>query len=110
MAKTTTTLALATVPERVSVLETKVDNIEEKLDDLKGDVKEMHDCLDLTRDGILAQLEKMHKDSCDQHTELAGKVKALEGFKLKWTYLVMGGIAVLSWVGGHATALSNLIK
>jgi hypothetical protein len=101
---------MAVLQERVGILENKVDNIEEKIDDLKSDVKEMHDCLDQTRDGILAQLDKMHKTSCDQHAELAGKVKDLEGFKTKWTYLVMGGIAVLGWVGGHATALSNLVK
>jgi uncharacterized protein (UPF0335 family) len=37
---------LAALPERVSVLETQVDNINEKLSDIKADVKDMHDCLD----------------------------------------------------------------
>jgi len=47
---------LAALPERVSVLETKVENINEKLVDLKTDVRDMHDCLDNTRDTVLAQL------------------------------------------------------
>jgi uncharacterized coiled-coil DUF342 family protein len=101
---------LATLPERVSVVEVEVRNINEKIDDLKADVKEMHDCLDLTRNGIMSQLEKMHEQSCEQHKELAGKVSELEKFKTKWMYLVMGGIAVLGYIGGHATALSVFLK
>jgi hypothetical protein len=101
---------LTTLPERVSVVEVEVRNINGKIDDLKYDVKEMHDCLDRTRNGIMEQLEKMHKASCDQHNELAGKVGDLEKFKTKWMYLVMGGIAVLGWIGGHATALGVFFK
>jgi tetrahydromethanopterin S-methyltransferase subunit B len=101
---------LITLPERVSVVEIEVKNINEKIDDLKYDVKDMHDCLDRTRDSIMDQLEKMHKASCDQHNELAGKVGDLEKFKNKWTYLFMGGIAVLGWAGGHATALGVFLK
>ncbi len=89
MARTAAALALATVPERVSVLETKVDNIEEKLDDIKVDVKDMHDCLDRTRDGIMLELQSMNKNSCEQHAELAGKISDLEKVKNKWTMYVM---------------------
>lgn len=102
--------ALATVPERVSVLETKVDNIEEKIDDLKSDVKEMHDCLDRTRDSIMDQLAVMHKSNVDQHGELAGKIKALEQFKTKWVYLTAGALAAAGWITGHAESLIGLLK
>jgi len=52
---------IASVPtqERVSVLETKVEAIDEKLDDLKVDVKDMHDCLDRTRDQVNEKLDTM---------------------------------------------------
>ena len=102
--------ALATVPERVSVLETKVDNIEEKIDDLKGDVKEMHDCLDRTRDSIMDQLGIMHKANVDQHADMAGKIKALEQFKTKWVYLTAGALAAAGWITGHAETLIGLLK
>ena len=104
------TAALATVPERVSVLETKVDNIEEKIDDLKVDVKEMHDCLDNTRDGIMAQLKVMHEANVSQHGELAGKIKELEQFKTKWVYLSAGALAALGWVTAHSETLLGLLK
>ena len=69
--------AMATVPERVSVLETKVDNIEEKIDDLKLNVKDMHDCLDRTREDIMEQLAVMHKTNVEQHGDMATKIKEL---------------------------------
>ena len=102
--------ALATVPERVSVLETKVDNIEEKIDDLKVDVKDMHDCLDKTRDSIMDQLAVMHNANVNQHGDMADKIKALEQFKTKWVYLSAGAIAALGWVTAHSETLISLLQ
>jgi peptidoglycan hydrolase CwlO-like protein len=104
------TVALNTVPERVSVLEVKVENIDNKLDDIKVDVKDLHDCLDRTRDSVMEQLSKMHDDSCAQHNELARKIKDLEQFKQKWVYMVAGGIAVAGWVSGHIDTLVGILK
>ena len=119
---------LAALPERVSVLETQVDNINEKLVDLKADVKEMHDCLDQTRDMLSDKLEKMqdeyransgkyfehadklHAEDQASHSALDKKIKELEAFKTKWVYMTAGGIAVLGFMSGHATALSNFFK
>ena len=119
---------LAALPERVSVLETQVDNINEKLVDLKSDVKEMHDCLDQTRDLLAEKLEKMqdeyransgkyfehadklHAEDQASHTALDKKIKELEQFKTKWIYMTAGGIAVLGFMSGHATALSSFFK
>ena len=119
---------LAALPERVSVLETQVDNINEKLVDLKADVKEMHDCLDNTRDMLSDKLEKMqdeyrinstrffehadklHAEDQMSHSALDKKIKELEAFKTKWVYMTAGGIAVLGFMSGHATALTNFFK
>ena len=119
---------LAVLPERVSVLETQVENITEKLIDLKADVKEMHDCLDQTRDLLADKLEKMqeeyranankffehadklHAEDQQSHTALDAKIKDLEQFKTKWIYLSAGALASLGWVSGHSTALLELFK
>jgi len=119
---------LAALPERVSVLEVQVENINEKLVDLKADVKEMHDCLDQTRDLLADKLEKMqaeyransskyfdhadklHAEDQESHAALDKKIKDLEAFKNKWIYMTAGGIAVLGFMSGHATALSNFFK
>jgi hypothetical protein len=94
---------MATVSERVSVLETKVDNFGDKLDEVKVDVKESHT-------DIKQQLKTMYDASCTQHAELATKIKDLEGFKMKWTYMVLGGVAVLGWVSGHIDSISAFLK
>ena len=98
---------LATLPERVGVVEAKLEYTNEKLDDLKADVKDMHDCLDRTRDTVTEKLDHMmeeynrnrdkfyehadvlHKENTAQHTVLMGKVTELEKFKNKWTMYVM---------------------
>jgi hypothetical protein len=98
---------LAELPERVGILETKVENINEKIGDVKDDIKEMHDCLDRTRDSVMAKLGEMteeyrtnsqryydHADKLNaqqsaQHAELAGKIGELEKFKNKGTMYIM---------------------
>ena len=94
---------MASVAERVSVLETKIDNFDEKLDDIKEEVKSNHT-------DLKTQLETMYTASCTQHAELAGKIKDLEGFKSKWTYMIAGGIAALGWASGHMELLSAFFK
>lgn len=111
---------MATTAERLGIVETKVENLNEKLDDLKGDVKEMHDCLDRTRDDVMAKLDVMtgeyrtnaahyyeHADKLNaqqtaQHLELAGKIGELEKFKNKGTMYIMILLAFgagTGWIG-----------
>jgi chromosome segregation ATPase len=120
---------LAVIPERVSILETKVENINEKLVDLKSDVKEMHDCLDQTRDTVMTQLEKMtdeyrtnaekyyeHANHLNeiqsaQHNELAGKIGELEKVKSKITMYAMAALAFAAGTGWlNATSFPHVLK
>jgi DNA repair exonuclease SbcCD ATPase subunit len=84
---------LAMLPERVAIVETKVHQIEEKLDDLKADVKEMHDCLDQTRDLLADRLKEMAVASNDQHADLAKEIKALKEVKDKWIKYSLAAMA-----------------
>ena len=101
---------MATTAERLGVVETKVANLDEKLDEIKVDVKEMHDCLDKTRDSVMAKLDDMYGASCDQHSQLAKKISELEGFKQKWIYMTAGGIAVLGFLSGHSATFASLFQ
>ena len=120
---------LAALPERVSVLETKVENINEKLSDLKVDVKDMHDCLDQTRDRVLAQLDVMtdeyrtnaekyyeHANHLNelqtaQHDELADKISELEKVKSKWTMYAMAALAFAAGTGWiNAVNFPHILK
>mgnify|MGYP003343337578 CR=1 FL=1 len=101
---------MASVTERVSVLETQVLNIEEKIDDIKDDVKELDEKIVIHNNEIKTQLKTMYDASCTQHSELAKKIGDIEKFKAKWTYMVLGGVAVAGYMAGHLKVLENLLK
>jgi chromosome segregation ATPase len=122
---------LALLPERVAIVEIKVEAINEKLVDIKADVKDMHDCLDNTRDTVMAQLEKMtgeyrsnaekyyeHANHLNeiqsaQHNELASKIGELERVKSKYTMYAMAGMAFIAgtgWLSGHSISLPHVLK
>ena len=101
---------MATTAERIGIVETKVQNLDEKLDDLKVDVKDMHDCLDKTRNGLTDKLNEMYDASCSQHSSLAKEISALKSQRDKWVWTVAGGLVVLSWASAHADTLGKILK
>lgn len=120
---------LAALPERVGIVETKVESIKEQIVDLKADVKEMHDCLDQTRDTVLAQLDKMSEEyrtnatkyyehanhlneqQTAQHNELAGKIGELEKVKSKWTMYAMAALAFFAGAGWlNSVSFPHILK
>jgi phage shock protein A len=102
---------LAALPERVAVVETKVDQIEEKLDDLKVGVKDMHDCLDNTRDLLAEKLSEMSIASDAQHNDLYQKINELEKVKSKFTMYAMVALAFAAGTGWlNSVHLPHLLK
>ena len=101
---------MATTAERIGIVETKVQNLDEKLDDLKVDVKDMHDCLDKTRNGLTIKLDEMYDASCSQHSALAKEISALKSQRDRWVWSVAGGLVVLSWASAHADTLGKILK
>ena len=96
---------MVTVAERLGIVETKVANLDEKLDDIKDNVKEMHDCLDKTRDTLQSQLEKMYNASCEQHAALGKELKELKKDRDRFVFMVAGAIAALGLLSGHASEI-----
>jgi hypothetical protein len=94
---------MATQVERIGILETKVDS-------LKEDVKELHLCLDKTRDHLTEKLDEMYAASCSQHAQLAKELGDVKKFKDKWTYTIFTGLAVLGWVTGHIEAIAKFLN
>lgn len=108
---------LATLPERVGILETKVDNLDDKIADLKADVKDVHDCLDRTRDLLDEKLDKMmeeyrvgrqsyydytdkmHEEDKEAHQKLNEKISDLEKFRTKWVQFSMVALAFAAGAG-----------
>jgi len=86
---------MATVAERVSVLETKVDNFDEKFDDIKQDITS-------NQASLIKTLDEMRIASTAQHAEMAGKIKDLQTLKDKWVKYGMIGLAFAAgagWIG-----------
>ena len=115
---------LATLPERVAVVETKVDamivcieSIKDSQKDIRADVKDMHDCLDNTREMLADKLEKMqeeyranstkffehaeklHAEDIATDEKLAGKIAELEKVKSKFTMYAMAALAFAAGTG-----------
>jgi flagellar capping protein FliD len=99
---------MAKIEERIGVVETKVENLNEKLDDLKVDVKDMHDCLDKTRDDLKGQLTEMYDASCNQHSQLAKEISELKSQRDKWIWTSAGIIAAIGWVSGHTEMIARI--
>jgi len=80
---------MATLPERVAVVETKLDamvvcieSIKESQKDIRSDVKNLHDCLDNTREMLADKLEKMQDEyrvNSGKFFEHAEKLHAADG-------------------------------
>ena len=120
---------LAVLPERVSVLETQVKNISEKLVDLKADVKEMHDCLDNTRDLLADKLEKMqeeyrrnsskyfehadklHAEDVATHIKMDARIDELEKVKSKYTTYALAALAFAAGTGWlNSVSFPHILK
>ena len=99
---------MASTAERLGIVETKVQNLDEKIDELKVDVKEMHDCLDKTRDDLKLQLSEMYDASCSQHAALAKEISSLKSQRDKWVWMSAGAIAVFGFVAGHMEIIKRI--
>ena len=127
--KTEAVSQLASMPERVAIVETKVDSMIVCIDQIKSDVKDMHDCLDNTRDLLAAKLEKMqdeyransakffehtdrlHEEDVATDKKLAAKIEDLEKVKSKWTMYIMALLAFGAGTGWiHAANLPEILK
>ena len=84
---------MASQPERIAVLETKVDSLKETLDSNKKE--------------IVSQIDEMKECNSREHALVMGKLNDLTDFKNKWVWVGGAGLTVLSLIFGH---LETIIK
>lgn len=104
-----------TVDERIGKLEERTTHISLRLDEVKQEVKEMHDCLDRTRDlldakidavlvefrqnrdNFYTKLDQHNQTNTEGHQEMMIKIGNLERAKNKVTII---GIAIAAFIAG----------
>jgi len=127
---------MATLPERVAVVETKLDamvvcieSIKESQKDIRSDVKNVHDCLDNTREMLADKLEKMqdeyransgkffeHTDKQHAadgaiHEKMDARLDDLEKAKSKITMYIMIALAFAAGTGWlNSVSFPHILK
>lgn len=127
---------MATLPERVAVVETKInamivciESIKDSQKDIRSDVKDMHDCLDNTRELLANKLEKMQEEyrinsvkyfehaeklhAADGviHDNMDKRLNTLEKLKSKWTMYIMAALAFAAGTGWlNSVQFPHLLK
>jgi len=106
-----------------------IESIKDSQKDIRADVKDMHDCLDNTRDMLADKLEKMqaeyranstkyfehaeklHAEDVATDEKLAGKIAELEKAKNKWTMYIMAALAFAAGTGWlNAVQFPHILK
>jgi adenylosuccinate lyase len=91
-----------TINSRVAVLETQVTSMDKKLDELRADVKDMHDCLDKTRDLIVSEIQLLKQEEHLAHDRLTTRLATLE----QWRWYVLG----IAGAVGYLVANTDLAR
>lgn len=82
----------------IAVLQVQFKNLDEKIDEIKVEVKDLHDCLDRNMAETKVILKEFQEANNKSHDDLAEKFSSLE--KIKW--MLMGAAAVLGATGVEA--------
>jgi len=88
----------------IAVLQIQVKNLEEKIGELKVDLKALHDMIEANAEETRQMLKTMREQDVKEHSELAGKISVLE----KWRWMMMGAGVIVGSLGFNT--VSALLK
>lgn len=84
----------------IAVLQVQYANLNEKVGDLKTDLKDLRDHLDAHMKVIQETLKTFQEENAAQHAEVNKKISALE----KWRWMMMGASVLAGALGWHGLA------
>ena len=93
-------LSVSTTETDIAVLQVQINNIEVKINDLKADLKEVHDCLDKNSEETHNLIKELQESNLESHKAISEKVSALE----KWRWMMMGAGIVIGSFGFDTVA------
>lgn len=88
----------------IAVLKVQVGNIEDKVSEIKQDVKDLQHCIDVNAQSTVQTLKEMKEASATAHKSMNDKVSSLE----KWRWMMMGAGIALGALGHNF--LGNILK
>ena len=96
-------MASKNLSERIGVVEIKVENLNEKVDNLKKDVCD-------SKEEIKEHLDCLGQKAEEAHAILTKKITDLEKIKDKWFWFFTGAVAVISWAIGHSGFIAKILE
>ena len=104
MATATSKVAKMQPETEIAVLQIQVKTLEEKIGELKVDLKLLHDVIEANADETRRMLKSMREQDVKEHGELASKISVLE----KWRWMMMGAGIIIGSLG--FPTLSAILK
>lgn len=104
MATATSKVAKMQPETEIAVLQIQVKTLEEKIGELKVDLKALYDVIEANADETRRMLKSMREQDVKEHSELAGKISVLE----KWRWMMMGAGIIIGSLG--FPTLSAILK
>lgn len=82
----------------IAILKVHVSNLEDKVDDVKKELKQLREHLDHNAHEFNLLLKEFQRASTEAHKQMADKISSLE----KWRWMMMGAGVVLGSLGFEA--------
>ena len=79
----------------IAVLQVEVENVKEKISELKDDIKDVRDTLDKHSEEHTKMIKDMQDSSTNAHKSMSDKISSLE----KWRWMMMGAGIVIGSLG-----------
>ena len=104
MATANQALSIQQAETEIAVLKVQVGNIEDKVGEIKQDIKDLHHIIDDHAEETQKTLKEMKDASANAHKGMNDKISALE----KWRWMMMGAGIALGALGHNA--IGGLLK
>lgn len=86
----------------IAVLQVRFTNLDDKIAELKTDLSDIRDDIEVSSDKSVALLREFQAENIRSHKEMANKISSLE----KWRWMIMGAGVV---IGSLASFVASVI-